>query len=194
VRAAPDGRTRATSYGDRNDEERCMSTPDGTPILICYDNSDGARRAIETAGALFPGRTAIVLHVWSPITVIAAAYGGMVTLPAYDDAVMQAAAAKLADEGVARALEAGLHARPAVAECTYEGAAHAILRAAEQHGAGVIVLGARGLSGFRSLILGSVSHGVAQHARLPVLIVPPPVPAETPPGESGDRLPAASSH
>ena len=52
------------------------------PILICYDRSAGARHAIETAGSLFPVSKAIVLHVWSPIAIIAAAYGGMVAHPA----------------------------------------------------------------------------------------------------------------
>ena len=36
----------------------------------------------------------------------------------------------------------------------------------------MIVLGSRGLTGMRSLVLGSVSHGVANHSRRPVLIIP----------------------
>jgi nucleotide-binding universal stress UspA family protein len=143
------------------------------PIVICYDRSDGARHAIETAGALFPGRQAIVLHVWSPVAVIAASYGGMVALPSYDDKELGEAALKLTEEGVRAATEAGLAARPEVTEVTYEGTWHAILEVADRHDAGLIVLGARGLSSFRSLLLGSVSHGVAQHAHRPVLIVPP---------------------
>ncbi len=155
-----------------------MTTAGNAPILICYDNSDGARRAIETAGALFPGRSAIVLHVWSPISVVAAAYGGVVALPSYDDTALRAAASKVAEEGAALAGAAGLDARAAVAESTYEGTAHAILDVVTEQGAGVIVLGARGLSAFRSFVLGSVSHAVAQHAHIPVLIVPPPVHTE----------------
>jgi nucleotide-binding universal stress UspA family protein len=34
------------------------------------------------------------------------------------------------------------------------------------------VLGSRGITGVRSLVLGSVSHGVANHCRRPVLIIP----------------------
>ena len=40
-------------------------------------------------------------------------------------------------------------------------------------GAAVIVLGSRGLTGVRELVEGSLSHEVAEHARRPVLVVPP---------------------
>ena len=69
-----------------------MSTIENRPILICYDRSEDSRRAIVVAGSLFAGRKAIVLHAWSPTAVIAAAYGGMVSLPSYDDQELQHAA------------------------------------------------------------------------------------------------------
>ena len=143
------------------------------PILLCYDRSAGARRAIETAGALFPGRKAIVLHIWSPIAIAVATYGTITTMPAYDDSSLEQAAAALAEEGATVATAAGLDAVAEAAENGYEGIWHSILSAADEHGAALIVLGARGLSTFKSLLLGSVSHGVAQHAHVPVLIVPP---------------------
>jgi nucleotide-binding universal stress UspA family protein len=150
-----------------------MTTAFPPPVLLCYDGSTGARHAIETAGALFPGRAAIVLHVWSPISTIAAAYAGAVSLPTYDDDILRRAAQTLAEEGARIATDAGLVARPEACETTHQGAPHTILDAAERHNAGLIVLGARGLSTFRSLLLVSMSHAVTQHARRPVLIVPP---------------------
>jgi nucleotide-binding universal stress UspA family protein len=150
-----------------------LSSPDSGPILLCYDRSDGARRAIEVAGAQFPGRRAVVLHVWSPIAVLAAAYGGFTTLPDYDESALEQAARELADEGAGLATAAGLDATGEIAQGEYEGTWHSIVGAAKQHGAEVVVIGARGLSPFKSFVLGSVSHGVAQHARVPVLIVPP---------------------
>jgi nucleotide-binding universal stress UspA family protein len=152
-----------------------LSSPDTGPILLCYDRSDGARRAIETAGALFPGRKTVVLHVWSPIAVVAAAYGGVMSLPDYDESAVEEGAHKLAEEGAALATAAGLDAKGEIAEGTYEGTWHAIVEAGTARGATLIVIGARGLSTFKSFMLGSVSHGVAQHARVPVLIVPPSV-------------------
>jgi nucleotide-binding universal stress UspA family protein len=140
------------------------------PILLCYDGSAGSRRAIETAGPLFPGRKAIVLHAWSRI---AGAYGVMVPIAADDDVALRSAALALAQEGTALAAASGLGARPEITEASFDGCWHAILRAAELHDAALIVLGARGLSTFKSLVLGSVSHGVVQHAHRPVLVVPP---------------------
>ena len=69
-----------------------MNTLDN-PIMICYDRSEGSRRAIEKAAELFPGKAAIVLHVWSPMAIIATAYGGAVAIPTYSDDELQKAAA-----------------------------------------------------------------------------------------------------
>lgn len=46
-----------------------------------------------------------------------------------------------------------------------------IVELAEEHAADLIVVGSRGLSGFRSFLLGSVSYKVARTADRPVLVV-----------------------
>jgi hypothetical protein len=42
---------------------------DDAPILICYDGSPAAERAIETAAELLGARRAVVLDIAPPITV-----------------------------------------------------------------------------------------------------------------------------
>jgi nucleotide-binding universal stress UspA family protein len=49
--------------------------------------------------------------------------------------------------------------------------AQVILDTAEAVGADLIVMGSRGLSGIREFVLGSVSHNVVQHTKIPVLVV-----------------------
>ena len=42
---------------------------------------------------------------------------------------------------------------------------------AESHNVDLIIMGSRGLGGFKKLLLGSVTSGVSQHSKCPVLIV-----------------------
>ncbi len=46
-----------------------------------------------------------------------------------------------------------------------------IVRVAEEIGAGLIVMGSRGLGGVRRALMGSVSDSVVRHAHCPVMIV-----------------------
>lgn len=48
----------------------------------------------------------------------------------------------------------------------------ALLAAAERHGARLVVVGRRGTGGFPGLQLGSTSHQLAQHAEVPLAIIP----------------------
>ena len=49
-----------------------------------------------------------------------------------------------------------------------------IVRVGEEIGAGLIVMGSRGLGGLRRALMGSVSDSVVRHAHCPVLVVRPP--------------------
>ena len=46
-----------------------------------------------------------------------------------------------------------------------------IVSQAEELGAGLIVIGSRGLGGIRCALMGSVSDSVVRHAHCPVLVV-----------------------
>ena len=68
----------------------------------------------------------------------------------------------------AGATEAGIEVTPVVRE------GHPVdVLIAESEGADLLVVGTRGLGGFKKLVLGSVSGQVAHHAPCPVVIVPP---------------------
>ncbi len=47
----------------------------------------------------------------------------------------------------------------------------AVLSYADTHAIDLIVMGSRGLGGFKKMLLGSVASGVSQHSKCPVLIV-----------------------
>lgn len=151
----------------------------GKPILIAYDGSDGAKAAIATAGRLFPARRAVVISVWS--SVAAAASASLVAIPAtvasraYEqlDAETGQHAAALASEGEAAAKDAGLDAA-GKAVPGHGPVWSTIVKAADDEDAEAIVVGSRGRSGVRSVLLGSVANGVVHHSARPVVVAPRP--------------------
>lgn len=146
---------------------------DKAPILICYDASADAERAIETAATLLGSRRAVVIDIGSPLTAAesVAALSSIVPGGAFEEANM-ADAHGVAVRGVEIARSAGFEAeaRGALAAPTWQG----IVDEADELNALLIVIGSRGLSGLREILDGSISHQVAEHAGRPVLIVPPP--------------------
>ena len=145
------------------------------PVLLCYDGSEGAREAITVAGQLLASREALVLHVvesLSPAVFYGA--GGDATSPPEGEVPLHVdsveAARRLASEGVEAARAAGFDAAPLV-DVTPGAAALRIANVADEYKASAIVVGARGLSKLRSIVLGSVSHEVVQYSKRPVLVV-----------------------
>ena len=148
-------------------------------ILIAYDGSSDARSAIDRAGELLSGEPATVLTVWEPFIDVMARTGaglglapGIVDYEEIDRAYEQSARERAA-EGVERADRAGLNAQPRT-RIRHTTIADAILSEADEVGARLIVLGTRGLTGIKSVLMGSVSHAVLQHADRPVIVVPSP--------------------
>jgi nucleotide-binding universal stress UspA family protein len=148
-------------------------------ILICYDGSADARSAVEHAAELFHDEPATVLTVWQPFIGIAArSTVGFGLVPSIPDAqeideASQRAAGQTAEEGVELATKLGMRAESRIcSRGTTTG--RAILAEADQIGARAIVMGSRGLTGVKSLLLGSVSHEVIQHADRTVAVVPSP--------------------
>ena len=138
-------------------------------VVVGVDGSEGANAALRFAvgeAALRKARLRIVA-AWS---IPVAAYGGGFAPPLDSKALdsFQDGARRVADEALATAKKL----QPSV-ECeavALEGQpAEALL---EQAGdPTLIVVGNRGLGGFASLLLGSVSQQVVHHASCPVVVV-----------------------
>lgn len=143
---------------------------DTRPILIAYDGSEAARAAIGRAGELLVPRPAQVLTTWQPVSLgVATGVAPPVYIPDLETAY-ERHAADTAAAGVTLAEAAGLNAEPVVVP-EPNGCWTAILDAADAADAALIVMGARGLSGVKSAVLGSVSNGVVHHSKRPVLVV-----------------------
>lgn len=144
-----------------------------TDVLICYDGTNDAARAVDAAAALLPGQRAVVLTVAPAMTVAESIAATLSPVPGtvFED-LNSAGALRLAEAGAGRARRAGLdaEARGTIAPTAWQG----IVDIADEVDATLIVIGSRGLGGFREIAGGSVSHDVTTHARRPVLIVPPP--------------------
>jgi nucleotide-binding universal stress UspA family protein len=162
-----------------------LVVPDGGgaldgPVVVAYDGSDGAKRAIEAAGRLLSGRATVVVHAWEPVfhrglTARALALGGPVEdvhgIAGGLHRALAENAAATTEEGVDAARAAGLDPVGDTVESD-DGEWRAVAGAARAHGASVIAVGTRGQGAARSALLGSVSSGLVQNAELPVLVVP----------------------
>jgi nucleotide-binding universal stress UspA family protein len=145
-------------------------------ILIAFDGSDDAKAAVDRIAKLAPGSDVTVLNVWEPMVDVMARVGVPWPMAGYGldvgavDEASEQRSHEIAEEGAARARDAGLVAT-ALARRRVLDVAGTLLAAAEETGADAVAIGTRGLTGVRS-VLGSVSHALVQHADRPVLVVP----------------------
>jgi nucleotide-binding universal stress UspA family protein len=144
------------------------------PILVCYDGSPGAERAVDAAGTLFPGRRAIVLYVWPGV---AAERLRTTSVEGVRDELIEEVrvaarreAAAVADEGTGLARRAGLEAEPLTVE-TRERVADAIVGIATKESAAAVVIGRPSRTRLGSLLPGSVSRSVVDHCPIPTVVV-----------------------
>ena len=150
-----------------------LTSPADGPLLLCYDGSDDAKHAIERAGELFHGRHALVVTVRQPTLVgsvsLLGATAGMVNVVEVERAPVESGG-RVANEGARIAQDAGLDAEPVGVETTRP-VWETIVEFADRHEAATIVMGSRGLTGLRSMLLGSVSSAVVHHSNRPTMII-----------------------
>jgi nucleotide-binding universal stress UspA family protein len=154
------------------------------PVVFAYDGTDLAQKAIQQAAhRLGPGRCALVVCVWQPADV-----GFTPTDKQHFDAdqasEVRRAAERTAAHGASLAEAAGFRAQSIAVEAapTWKG----IVRAADQHGASLIVLGPHRRSGLLGRLQGSVAGAVKSHSDIPVMAFPSDEPLRV------DRLPAVN--
>jgi nucleotide-binding universal stress UspA family protein len=164
--------TRRASSRGREEQEMSIFP---TRILLATDGSEEAKLALKTAVDL-ANCTNSELHV---VTVAREYHPAHFEVPEtgrlLDEArrAMEREAREVLDGQVKKIEEAG----GTVAEAHLRTGGHndrEIVRVGEEIGAGLIVMGSRGLGGLRRALMGSVSDSVVRHAHCPVLVVRPP--------------------
>lgn len=146
-------------------------------IVLATDGSGNAGRAARVAIELARrnGSELVVVHAIAPAVTpmpaplppTAGTFGAF--MDAYDKRSREEAG-KLIREVVDLAREQGLHVRGEILDAP-ESVVEQLVDFAKNERADLIVAGTRGLSGFRKLLLGSVSGGLVSHAPCAVLIV-----------------------
>ena len=148
-----------------------------TKIVLATDGSREAQLAASTATDLAnstnselhllcvaPGNPDPVYHI----------HEGSLRYETYQQALetVKAQAQEVLDEQERKVREAGGSVKEAHLRLG-ERRDQAIIHLAEELGAGLIVMGSRGLGGVRRALIGSVSDSVVRHAHCPVMIVRP---------------------
>jgi nucleotide-binding universal stress UspA family protein len=137
-------------------------------VLVGYDGSDNAKRALGRAIALSACEGA-ALRIVVSVNTILPVYGTTAPYypPDYAEQVTREGQKSLA-EAVSRAKEANQKVSGSVMDGH---PAEMILSSADREGSDLIVLGRRGISGVERFLMGSVSSSVVNHSKCDVLIV-----------------------
>jgi nucleotide-binding universal stress UspA family protein len=160
------------------------------PVVIGFDGSPAAKRALQEAADLFAPRPALVVVVWEagyaydladlPIGLLETPPTTVDIRTAMQlDEAMYDTAQQLAERGAAMAAEAGLDAQGlAVADDVT--VADTLIRIVKEHDAQVLVVGAHGHSSWREVLLGGTTRELVHRAPCPVLVVRADEPAKQP--------------
>ncbi|QKK02751.1 MAG: universal stress protein [Pseudomonadota bacterium] len=138
-------------------------------ILVPVDGSENAVRAARF-GADLAEQTGAGLRFFYVFPAASVEVIGMVGMSREDIDQAAQAAAQRAFDSIHEALGDGFPA-DAEEETSIGDPAEEIIRYTEDDPGVMVVIGRRGLSTVRSLLLGSVSDKVSRHARSPILLI-----------------------
>ena len=151
-------------------------------ILVAVDGSDSANRAAKVAVGLAEklGAELLVLHASTPPAIyygtVYPAVSGVSPPPMSQKeidsyyAYTRKVASDIVGEVTGQAKKLGINVKSETPEGV-SSVAETIINHADKNNADLIVVGTRGLGGFKKLLIGSVSSGVVSHANCPVLVV-----------------------
>jgi nucleotide-binding universal stress UspA family protein len=134
-------------------------------ILVAVDGSKYSDKAFDVAIDMAQryGTSLIVLHVFQ-----GGSGTGIIVSPGFEDD-LQSAGQEILNSYGAKVKEKNVQN---VRMLLLEGdPAQKIIESASAKRCGLVIIGSRGRGSFKELLLGSVSHKVANHAGCPVLIV-----------------------
>jgi nucleotide-binding universal stress UspA family protein len=133
-------------------------------ILLGVDGSPHSERAVEETARLASATGDEVVVVHAQPFVLGGRAGLFTDEPYHEaEAMLDAAVKRLADSGV-----------PATADLRRamdRSVGQALLEAAEEYQAGLVVIGSRGHTALAGMLLGSVAHVMVHLSRSPVLVV-----------------------
>lgn len=170
------------------------------PVIIGYDGSPTAERALADAAAVLRPGPALVVVVWEAGRAFEAAEWEAITLdlaaPTVDlrtafelDQAVRAAAERTAQQGAAHARSLGLAAESLVVADEVS-VAETLVRVAREQDAPALVIGARHHSALSEVLLGSTEREVLRDAPCPVFVVRDEADRRTRPIESSPgRIP-----
>ncbi len=150
-------------------------------ILVAVDGSEHSKRALNCAlelAAKFDGKITLI-HVYSSVVPMTASIDTVSTPPTIPPHTSPAIAAKITEEAEKKgeqildeAERAAKQQGISVDKVLRDGdVVREIVTVAEEGKFNLVVVGHRGLSKLKELLLGSVSEGVSHKAPCPVLIV-----------------------
>jgi nucleotide-binding universal stress UspA family protein len=137
-------------------------------ILVGYDGSENAKRALARAIALSTEQGSAIRIVFV-VTTVLTVYG---PTPPYYPPGFPAQMIKEGKRSLEEALNTAKDAGCSVSGSVEDGhPSEIVLRLAESEGIDLIVLGRRGISGVERFLMGGVSSSVVNHSKCDVLIV-----------------------
>ncbi len=137
-------------------------------ILVAFDGSEQSRKALTRAIHIAehsPDTKLTVIHVYeTPQYIIGES---VITATARLETKYYEQSTKIVEEAEQKIA----HLQHASAALLQGNTTKVILDQANELKSDVIIMGSRGIGGFKELILGSVSNNIVQYSKIPVLII-----------------------